>query len=109
MPLIVPVRSVPSQVFAVSLGGQSCQIALYQKDTGLYADLFVGTSPIIQGVLCRNNVKIVQSLYLGFIGDLAFVDTQPSPILGPIDPIYTGLGTRFIFVYFSPSDLNGGG
>ena len=109
MPLVVPIQATPSQVFAVSLGGQSCQIALYEKSTGLYCDLFVGTSPIIQGVLCRNNVKIVQSIYLGFIGDLAFVDTQPDPVLGPTDPVYTGLGGRFILVYYTPDDLNGAG
>lgn len=43
---------------------------------------------------------IVRSAYLGFIGDLAFIDTQ-----GTSDPIYAGLGTRFQLVYLFPVDV----
>jgi hypothetical protein len=37
---------------------------------------------------------------VGFIGDLIFIDTQ-----GTSDPNYTGLGSRFLLAYLSPTDL----
>jgi hypothetical protein len=35
-------------------------------------------SPIVQGVVCQRWNRIVRSGYLGFVGDLAFWDTQGS-------------------------------
>lgn len=46
------------------------------------------------GVLCRNRVYLVREAYLGFRGDLAFVDTA-----GNDDPQYAGLGTRWPLLY----------
>jgi hypothetical protein len=40
----------------------------------------------------------VRDEYLGFIGDLAFFDTQ-----GMTDPDWTGLGSRYILGYFFPT------
>ena len=97
---IIPLRAVPSQVLTVTLGGQACQIAVYQKITGLYIDLYVNNALIIGGVICENLNRIVRSIYLGFIGDLAFIDNQ-----GNDDPVYTGLGTRFSLAYLSVNDL----
>jgi hypothetical protein len=51
-------------------------------------------------VICLNLVRIVRSLYLGFSGDLCFLDTQ-----GSTDPVYTGLGTRYQFLYLEKQDL----
>ena len=47
-------------------------------------------------MLCLNLVGLVRSAYLGFIGQLAFFDTQ-----GTSDPDYSGLGTRYQLVYQS--------
>lgn len=102
---IIPVQATPAQIFQVQLNGQSCTISLYQKFWGLFCDLYVSGNLIIGGVLCLNANYIVRSLYLGFEGDLGFYDTQPSILDGPSDPSYTGLGTRFQFLYFAPSDL----
>ena len=60
---------------------------------------------IVCGVLCENLNRIVRSLYLGFSGDFVFFDTQGGN--DPQDPIYTGLGSRFVLVYLTPSDLDG--
>lgn len=103
MPQIVPLNATPSQELTVGLNGQSCQIAVYQKSRGLFLDLYVNDGPIIAGVLCLNMNRIVRDLYFGFLGDLAFVDTQ-----GSADPVYTGLGARFQLVYLAPSELPAG-
>ena len=98
---LVPLNPVPSQVInTVTTAGQTCTIKIYQKFWGVFCDLFVDNAPIIQGVLCLNANYIVRSLYLGFIGDLAFFDTQ-----GTSDPTYTGLGDRFLLIYLDLDDL----
>ena len=101
---IVPIVDAYSQVVNVQLGGQSCAISLYQKSTGFYCDLYVGGALIIGGVICQNLNRIVRSLYLGFIGDLCFMDTQ-----GALDPSSPGLGTRYLLCYLEIADLNGVG
>ncbi len=98
--LTIPISAVPSQTLKTVLGGQYCTINLYTLDTGLYLDLLVNSAPIVQGVLCLDEVLIVREAYLGFIGDLAFMDTQ-----GSNDPDYTGLGGRYVLLYLEPSDL----
>lgn len=109
MPLIVPLTAVPAQTLSVSLNGQGCNISVYalEIDDGepLFIDLYVGQNLIIGGVLCRNNVFIQQTPYLGFIGDLRFVDTQAGPGVPPTDPVYTGLGSRYILVYSTPAEI----
>jgi hypothetical protein len=65
----------------------------------VYLDLYVAGVLIIGGVLCLNGVNIVRNAYLGFIGDLAFYDQQ-----GTTDPVYSGLGSRYLLFYFAPGD-----
>lgn len=97
---VIPVVSAPAQTLNVSLNGQACTINIYQKSTGVYCDLYVNDILIIAGVICRNMNRIVRSLYLGFIGDLSFFDTQ-----GTKDPFFSGIGSRFIFLYLFPDDI----
>lgn len=94
MSLVIPLISTPSQTLACTLAGQSCQIAVYQKSTGVFLDLVLVSTPIITAALCRDRVSIVREVYLGFVGSLVFIDTQ-----GADDPDYTGFGTRFQLVY----------
>ena len=51
------------------------------------------------GVLCGNLVYLVREAYLGFAGDLDFVDTA-----GDDDPQYSGLCTRWqlLFIETNP-------
>jgi len=98
--LIVPIVSTPSQTLNVTLAQQACTIRVYQKFWGVFCDVLVNQQPIIQGVLCLNKNFIVRSLYLGFIGDLAFFDTQ-----GSNDPSFSGLGSKFLLFYLEKSEL----
>lgn len=110
MPLIIPTQSVPVQTIGVQLNNQDCSINLYTAGplingyygpfNAMFLDLFVANTTIITGVLCLNLNLIVRSLYLGFSGDLAFLDNQ-----GNSDPFYQQLGTRFSLCYLFPSDL----
>jgi hypothetical protein len=100
MPLIVPVQALPSQTVGVQLNGQDCQIAIYQKFYGLFLDLSVAGTQIITGAICLNLNLIVRQLYLGFVGDLVFLDNQ-----GSLNPYYTGLGARYSLAYLFPADL----
>ncbi len=99
---IVPVTDTYAQSLSVTLAGQSCRIDLSQKSVGLVLDLYVNDTLIIGGVLCLNRARVVRSLYLGFVGDLVFIDTQ-----GTSDPTSPGLGSRFLLYYLETSDLGG--
>lgn len=96
---VVPLIPVPSQTLTVVLSSQECAIRVYQRSTGLYLDLSIGGVPKINGVACLDRNLIVLDAYLGFSGDLAFVDT-----LGFSDPDYSGVGVRFLLVYLLPSE-----
>ena len=99
--LIVPLQPVASQTLSVALNNQACQVNLYVLGSApfehLYLDLLVSDSLIIGGVICQNLNPIVRDAYLGFVGDLMFQDTQ-----GADDPVYTGLGSRWILNYVFP-------
>lgn len=101
--LTIPVQPVPNQVLQVSLSNQACSIELTQFQYGLFMNVSVSGTLIIGGVICQNLNRIVRDTYLGFDGDFAFYDTQ-----GTSDPIYTGLGSRWLLLYLSPSDLPSG-
>ncbi|MDE3023118.1 MAG: hypothetical protein KGI54_14930 [Pseudomonadota bacterium] len=104
MTVIIPLSNVASQTLSVALDGQSCQIKVYQKTTGLFLDLSLNNAPILSGQICRDRVKIIRESYLGIQGDFAFFDTQG--LSDPVyDPTYAALGTRFKLVFFSASEL----
>lgn len=96
---IVPLQPVPSQTLTTTLGGQSCTINVYTKGIEtphLYLDLSVSGVLVLSGVICRNATAIVRNTYFGFVGDLAFYDTQ-----GSTDPAYSALGSRYVLAYLA--------
>jgi len=105
--LIVPLQAVPSQTLNIVLANQACTIDVLLKSTGLFVDLSVNSALIIGGVVALNAVRIVRDSYLSFIGDLIFVDIQPDPVTGPADPLYTGLGSRWLLFYLDAGELSG--
>jgi len=111
MALIIPLRPLPSQIVTVSLANQTSKIVLSQKQaisststpgTPMFLDLYVNDELIIGGVVCENLNRIVRNAYLGFVGDLCFIDNQ-----GDTSPFYTGLGTRYQLVYLELADFAG--
>lgn len=111
---VVPLSAVANQTLTVSLGGQTCQLNVYEKVryTGvnaalewssyslLYMDVYVSNTLVVGGVVARNAVRIVRDAYFGFLGDFLFVDTQ-----GILDPQVAGLGTRWLLLYFDTTDI----
>jgi len=91
---IIPVNSIASQSFNVQLGTQNCVINLYQKNTGLFFDLNLNGTQIVNSMICLNLVGLVRESYLGFTGQLFFFDTS-----GQTDPVYTGLNSKYLLVY----------
>jgi hypothetical protein len=90
----IPLAAVPSQNFSITLGGQRCKFAIYQKTQGLFMDLSVDGAQVLTAMICRDRVSLVRYGYLGFVGALSFVDTQ-----GASDPYYTGFSSRYDLVY----------
>lgn len=97
---VIPLTQVPSQVVSVTLNNQNCVISIYTKNNNTYADLSVGGVVKFTTVLCHDRDFIVRYSYLGFSGDLSFIDTQ-----GLTDPVYTGFGTRYLLLYLTPDEV----
>lgn len=98
--LVIPLAPTPSQHVTTILGSQYVQIDVFQKRTGLFANVYLDNVLVIGGVICQDRNRLVRSEYLGFAGDLAFIDTR-----GSDDPTYDGLGDRFKLLYLEPADL----
>lgn len=96
----IPLLPKPAQRMAVNLANQLCTIKVYQRSTGLYLDLYVNDVLVVGGVICENANRIVRDAYFGFIGDLAFFDTQ-----GDLDPFYSELGSRWVLNYLEASEI----
>ena len=62
----------------------------------IYCDLTMNGSAVWIGKPCLTNVGLCHYAYVGFAGQLLFIDTQ-----GSADPQYSGLGTRWQLVYYA--------
>ena len=95
----IPLQAVPSQSTKVVLGGQNCQILVYQKPQGVFVDINADGVDISVGTIARDAVPLVCRDYVGFSGNILFIDTQ-----GKDDPNYEGFGTRFSLVYLTAEE-----
>lgn len=103
MPQIIPLKAVPNQKATLLLASQLTKLSLYTMPDGrMYMDVLLNDQPVVTGVICQNNNRIVRNAYFGYSGDFVFQDTQ-----GSIDPSYSGLGTRFQLWYLAASELAG--
>lgn len=98
--ITISLDAVKEQVVNVTLNSQQCAIRLVQRESGIYMDLAVSGLPLIQGVPCWYANKMVRYKYLGFSGDLVFLDEA-----GESDPEYTGLGGRFNLYYMTEDEI----
>jgi hypothetical protein len=97
---IIPITATPSQTLNTVLANQICKINLYQKSTGVFADVYLNGVALVTGALCPDRVNVMRRKYLGFVGGLALCDTQ-----GVSDAQYAGFGTRYVLVYLEAADL----
>jgi hypothetical protein len=91
---VIPIIAAPTQTLRATLGGQDCAITIRQLTTGLFFYLSVSGTNIVAAMICLDRVGLVRNPYLGFVGQLMFVDTA-----GFSDPYYSGLGDRYILTY----------
>jgi hypothetical protein len=117
--LQIPVSAVASQTLSIVLDGQSCQIAIYQKQpivdeygvaAGLFFDLIVGGVAVVNTRRCLDRTPILQDAqYFGVVGEFMFLDTSATqggpPTFNGAPPYYTGLGTQFVLLYLEAADL----
>lgn len=97
---IISLENLKSQSVMVNLAGQSCVIRLVQRVSAIYMDLTLNGTPIFQGVPCLYGTRIVRYSYLGFKGDLVFLDNE-----GESDPSWDGLADRFPLYYITEAEL----
>lgn len=102
MVLVIPTQPTARQELQVQLSSQNVSLTIAQNSYGLFMDVYVNGILLVGGVICENLNRIVRMAYAGFIGDLAFVDIE-----GTTNPVYTGLGTRYVLCYFTPDELVG--
>lgn len=118
----VPLAAVPSQTLLATLSGQSAQINLYQLGAdaaaAMYMDLVSNGVQILTCRKCKSygnmpNTRapfmLVGRHYLGFQGDLLFLDTQASTSNPTAPPQFAGLNARWQLLYFTVADLQGAG
>lgn len=98
--LAISIEPQKSQSISVSLDGQQCVIRMIQRESFIYMDFTVNGNPIMQGVPCLYGNKMVGYSYLGFKGDLVFLDSD-----GQQDPHWDGLGKRHILYYIEENEL----
>ena len=96
----IALQPVPSQKLQVVLNGQQCALSIYVKTQCMFLDLALSGEPVAYAVQCKNLVSLVPTAYLGFAGWLVFLDTQ-----GDENPQYTGLGTRWVLIFFDADDV----
>lgn len=119
---VLPLAAVPSQTFSAALNGQAVNFSLYQLGVGeaatMFLDVIANGAQILSCRQCRAygglpqtraRFMMVGRRYLGFQGDLLFIDTQATAANPTEDPQYQGLGARWQFMYFSPADLASAG
>ena len=120
--LILPLAAVPSQTFSAALDGQAVSFSRSPLGVGAAAALFLDLAsngvPILTARQCRAygglpntraRFMLTGRRYLGFPGDLVFLDTQATATNPTQDPQASGLGARWQLMYFTAADLAAAG
>lgn len=113
---IITLKQEPIQTVNVTLYQQDVSIKLYQMPSMMYIDVTSDGKVLVLGIPCASFTKLIRYSYLGFQGDLFFVDydSTAKPIetvmLNGVEinteaPNFSQLGTRFDLYYFSPDDM----
>lgn len=90
----VPLDALPNQNFTLEMDGKDVELEFLTRGPFLYANIKVDSQDKLNGIVCQNKCNLFLYPNIGINGKLYFEDTQ-----GSLDPIYFGLGTRWILVY----------
>ncbi len=94
-----PVTYVPAQI-SVTLAEQPCVITIMADEEGrVFLSLSVNGTSLADTMLCMDRRRLINHAYLGFTGNLAFVDMQ-----GTADPDASELGDRYKLVYLEDGE-----
>jgi hypothetical protein len=107
----INIADLYSQTVQFTIANQNTLLNIYQKtssapgqatinDAWLYMDVYLNNSLIIGGVVCQNMNRIIRGVYLGYVGDFAWYDTQ-----GVNNPTAPGLNSRYLLLYFTPDEI----
>ena len=91
---IIPLDNIPNQKFQIELGEKVCLFEFITRGLFLYMNLSIDGKEQMNGIICLNNVDLIQYKIINIGGRLYFTDTQ-----GELDPIYWGLNDRWLLVY----------
>ena len=94
MKYTIPISQEPNQTFNIDLNGQRCVFEFITRGMSLFMNFTLNDRKVIDGMICLNNVDLVQYKEFDFNGKLYFTDTQ-----GNKDPIFNGLGERWVLIY----------
>lgn len=99
----IPVEATPSQQLLVTLDGQNCVIALYQRGNRLFMDVNADGVDVCKGAVCLPTVGQPQ-LASEFNGAFYFADYQSKPNQQEA-PQWRGLGTRYRLIYLTGDEV----
>lgn len=98
---VIPLQPLPNQTVQVQLDSQPVQLNIYETAFQMAIDILVGGEAVVQGQPCQNLNLLIRYGYLGFQGDLCWLDTQ-----GTSDPVYSGVGSRYQLLYLDATDVS---
>jgi hypothetical protein len=93
----IPLSAAPSQAFESQVApDRLAKISLRTFGANLYFTL----DGVVSNRVCRNGARLLaDAQYHEFGGDFMFVDTQ-----GAHDPVWPGLGSRYLLVYLNDGE-----
>lgn len=94
--IIVPLQPIPSQQLNTQLSGQSITLKIYQKDDGVFCDLWNDSVLIWAGIVCLTDRAINPADFMNFRGQLIFRD-----LIGEENPSFEEFGSRWVLQYVS--------
>ena len=97
---VLSLTQEPSQIVKTVLSGQyQVQILIQQKRQGLFVDVNLDGVDIVTSVIALNETPIISREYLGFPGNLLFIDLN-----GKDDPVYNQFNDRFNLIYLDAEE-----
>lgn len=98
---IIPLEAVNNQKFSIVLGGQNCDITVYERNERVFVDLSVDGAVVRQGMLAVAG-NILPRNTSAFFGALMFVDILDGY---EVFPRYAEFDRRWQFVWLTEEEM----